>query len=378
MSTHGRIYRGQIDFDFPRINRRLLIMSGVLILISLGALFTRGLNLSVDFVGGTVWEVPSDTLTQDEATAVLADADAAAGSKVQVVTDANNVRIVRVQSDLTNQKASAKVTADLAKAGDVKVTDVETNFVGPTWGKTVTRQAAKAFVIFLVLVSVFITARLEWRMAVGAITALLHDVIITLGMYSLFQFDVTPPTVIAVLTILGYSLYDTIVVFDRSQENQARYTKTGHYTFITLSRRSLNQVFMRTMNTTITALMPVIAMLVIGAGFYGQATLSEFSIALLIGLVAGAYSSIVIATTLLEWLKEREPQFVKIRQRIIDRGGDPDDTRWVEYSKRRSAAKLPQGSMRHEGTVAAGNRAAERADLYERPHPPRPRKKTKR
>ena len=366
MSTYGRIYRGQIDFDFPRINRRLLIMSAVLIMISLGAFFARGLNLSVDFVGGTVWEVPSDTLTQDGATAVLADADVAAGSKVQVVTDANNVRIVRVQSDLTNQRESAKVTAELAQAGDVKVTDVETNFVGPTWGKTVTRQAAKAFVIFLVLVSVFITARLEWRMAVGAITALLHDVIITLGMYALFQFDVTPPTVIAVLTILGYSLYDTIVVFDRSQENQARYTKTGHYTFITLSRRSLNQVFMRTMNTTITA------------GFYGQATLSEFSIALLIGLVAGAYSSIVVATTLLEWLKEREPQFVKIRQRISDRGGDPNDTRWVEYSKRRSAAKVPQASVRHEGAVAADNRAAERADLYERPHPPRPRKKSKR
>ncbi|MFZ1277261.1 MAG: protein translocase subunit SecF [Candidatus Microthrix parvicella] len=377
MSTYGRIYRGQIDFDFPRINRRLLIMSAVLIMISLGAFFARGLNLSVDFVGGTVWEVPSDTLTQDGATAVLADADVAAGSKVQVVTDANNVRIVRVQSDLTNQRESAKVTAELAQAGDVKVTDVETNFVGPTWGKTVTRQAAKAFVIFLVLVSVFITARLEWRMAVGAITALLHDVIITLGMYALFQFDVTPPTVIAVLTILGYSLYDTIVVFDRSQENQARYTKTGHYTFITLSRRSLNQVFMRTMNTTITALMPVIAMLVIGALYFGQATLAEFSIALLIGLVTGAYSSIVIATTILEVLKEREPQFVKIRQRIIDRGGDPTDTRWVEHSRKAQPGRSDQRSVRAGEPVMAGG-TIDRAELYERPHPPRPRKKTKR
>ena len=118
--------------------------------------------------------------------------------------------------------------------------------------------------------------------------------------------------------------------------------------------------------------------IIIGGIVYGQATMLDFSLALLVGLVAGAYSSIAIASPLVVWLKEREPQFVKIRQRISDRGGDPNDTRWVEYSKRRSAAKVPQASVRHEGAVAADNRAAERADLYERPHPPRPRKKSKR
>lgn len=374
MSLTGRIYRGQIDFDFPRINRKLLIGSAVLIIISIGAVLTQGLNLSVDFVGGTVWEVPSDTLTQDEATAALAEFDADSGSKVQVATDANDVRIVRVQSDVTDQQESLEITKALATAGGLDVTEVETNFVGPTWGKTVTRQAAKAFVIFLILVAVFISARLEWRMAVGAITALIHDVILTVGVYALFQFDVTPPTVIAVLTILGYSLYDTIVVFDRAQENQARYTKTGQYTFTQLSRRSLNQVFMRSINTTVTALMPVIAMLVIGALFYGQATLAEFSIALLVGLVTGAYSSIVVATTVLEVLKEREPQFVKIRQRITDRGGDASETRWIEHSRKSRAA---QASARSAGEVATVSATADRAELYERSHPPRPRKKTK-
>ncbi|MEZ5381035.1 MAG: protein translocase subunit SecF [Microthrixaceae bacterium] len=385
MSLKGRIYRGQIDFDFPRINRKLLIVSGVLLILSAGALITQGLNLSVDFVGGTVWEVPSDDLTQDGASEVLAASDADSGSKVQVATDANNTRIVRVQSGVTEQSEAAKITKDLADAGGVEVTEVETNFVGPTWGRTVTRQAAKAFVIFLILVSVFISVRLEWRMAVGAIAALIHDVIITVGVYAIFQFDVTPPTVIAVLTILGYSLYDTIVVFDRAQENQARYAKTGNYTFIQLSRRSLNQVFMRSMNTTITALMPVVSMLIIGAVVYGQATLSEFSIALLVGLLSGAYSSIVVASTVLEWLKEREPQFVKIRQRITDRGGDPDDTRWVEHARRRRAERRSQASARGDAGTLVGAGAgvvdpavAERADLYERPHPPRPRKKTKR
>ncbi|MCB1029158.1 MAG: protein translocase subunit SecF [Microthrixaceae bacterium] len=377
MSLTGRIYRGQIDFDFPRANRRVLIASAVLIIVSIGALFVQGLNLSVDFVGGTVWEVPSDTLTQDEALAELAKFDADSGSKVQVATDANDVRIVRVQSDVTDQQESTDITKGLAEAGGLEVTEVETNFVGPTWGRTVTRQAAKAFVIFLILVSIFISARLEWRMAVGAITALIHDVIITVGVYSLFQFDVTPPTVIAILTILGYSLYDTIVVFDRAQENQARYANTGNYTFRQLSRRSLNQVFMRSINTTVTALMPVVAMLVIGALIYGQATLAEFSIALLVGLLTGAYSSIVVATTVLEWLKEREPQFVKIHKRIIDRGGDPNDTRWIEHARRRRAKPGAQASARDGGmaTVAA---TADRAELYERPHPPRPRKKSKR
>ena len=377
MSLYGRIYRGQIDFNFPRINRRLLVLSAVLIIVSLGAIITQGLNLSVDFVGGTVWEVPSKTLTQGQATEVLAKNGAASGSKIHVATDANNVRLVRVQSGVTDQKESAKITKDLAEAAKVKVTQVETNFVGPTWGKTVTRQAVKAFIIFLILVGIYISASLEWRMAISAIIPLIHDLILTVGLYALFQFEVTPPTVIAVLTILGYSLYDTVVVFDRSLENQARYTKTGNYTFTQLSRRSLNQVFMRTMNTTITALMPVIAMLVIGALYFGQATLAEFSIALLIGLVTGAYSSIVIATTILEVLKEREPQFVKIRQRIIDRGGDPTDTRWVEHSRKAKPGRSAQGSVRAGEPVLAGG-TIDRAELYERPHPPRPRKKTKR
>ena len=152
MSLYGRIYRGQIDFNFPRINRRLLVLSAVLIIVSLGAIITQGLNLSVDFVGGTVWEVPSKTLTQGQATEVLAKNGAASGSKIQIATDANNVRLVRVQSGVTDQKESAKITKDLAEAAKVKVTQVETNFVGPTWGKTVTRQAVKAFIIFLILV----------------------------------------------------------------------------------------------------------------------------------------------------------------------------------------------------------------------------------
>ena len=238
----------------------------------------------------------------------------------------------------------------------------------------------RSLVVFLVLITLYISWQLEWRMALAAIVGVVHDVVLTVGVYSVFGFEVTPATVISFLTILGYSLYDTIVVYDRLKENSARYDRGGQYTYRAIMRRSLNQVMMRSVNTTLVSLLPVISMLVIGAGVYGQVALRDFSLALLIGLASGAYSSIFVASPVLAWLKEREPKYVKIRQRAIDRG-DLDRAEWIPVDL--AAAAAASSSVRPSSTVSAegtgtATATAVKADQYQRSHPPRPRKQGKR
>lgn len=372
MNVLSRIYRGQYDYDFPKFYRRVLVVSGVLIFISIVAFFVRDLNLSIDFEGGTVWEVPSATMTTESATAVLATFDKADGAKVQRVTDASSQTILRIQAEVKDVNTSTKITDALAAKAKINRTKINTSFVGPSWGKAITKQALKALVVFLIMIFAYISITLEWQMAVGAIVALIHDIIITVGVYAVLGFEVTPATVVSFLTILGFSLYDTVVVYDRVRENAERYAKTGNYTYTTIMRRSLNQVLMRSINTTLVAIMPVIAML-IGSQVFGQATLQDFGIALFVGIISGVFSSLAIAAPVVVWLKEREPTFRRIRQRIIDRGGDPNDTRWVERARptgRRAAVIQESG--------ATATSTAVRAAQYDRPHPPRPRKKPRR
>ena len=192
-----------------------------------------------------------------------------------------------------------------AEAAEVDVVNVNVNLVSSTWGDEITEKALRALVIFLSLVALFIAFRFEWRMAIAAILAMIHDVVISVGIYSIFQFLVTPATVIAFLTILGYSLYDTIVVFDRIRENESRIgTKKPLYADIV--NVSMNQVLMRSLNTSFSAIIPVLSLLVVGAWIMGQSTLTEFAVALLIGMLTGAYSSILVAVPLLFWLKQTD------------------------------------------------------------------------
>jgi preprotein translocase subunit SecF len=190
------------------------------------------------------------------------------------------------------------------------------NSVGPSWGKEITSKAIRALVVFLVLITIYITIRFEWEMALATLAALLHDILITVGVYSLFGFPVTPATVIAVLTILGYSIYDGIVVFDRVDENAKALASSGRTTYSGMVNESLNEVLMRTLNTSITALIPILSLLVIGSLVLGATTLQEFALALFIGLASGAYSSIFIASPILALLKEREPRWQALRRRL--------------------------------------------------------------
>jgi preprotein translocase subunit SecF len=194
------------------------------------------------------------------------------------------------------------------------------NDVGPSWGKAVTQKARNALIVFFVLISAYISLRFEWKMAVAALLAVVHDILVTVGVYSISRFEVTPATVVAFLTILGYSMYDTIVVFDKVQENTKGVT-ASRLTYSDTVNLSMNQVLMRSVNTSIVAIMPIVSILVIGAGILGATTLNDFGLALLVGLMTGAYSSIFVASPILAILKEREPRYVNVRQRLTAKGG---------------------------------------------------------
>jgi preprotein translocase subunit SecF len=215
-----------------------------------------------------------------------------------------------------NSKEVSDVTNALAKVAGVSPNDIQLNDIGPSWGSDITNKAIKAIVIFLVVVSGYIWLRFEGKMAVAALVALLHDILITAGIYSLTGFQVSPDTVIAFLTILGYSLYDTIVVFDRVQENTRGLASTNRLTYSDTVNLSMNQVLARSLNTSLVAILPILSILVIGAWLLGATALSDFGLALFVGLACGAYSSIFIASPLLALLKEREPRYREIRRRL--------------------------------------------------------------
>ena len=266
--------------------------------------------------------VPEDVTVADGRAAV----DLVEG-RVQRIEDPDEGTFLRVQSGTADIQRSPEIVAALAELGGVSVDEVSVSTVGPTWGDQITGKAVRALVLFFIAVAAYLAWRLEWRMAVGALVAVVHDLLITAGVYALFGFEVSPATVIALLTILGYSLYDTVVVYDKVLENVDTPVADG-VSHTELINRSMNQVLMRSINTTITTVLPVLSMLVIGGVFLGGATLREFALALFIGLILGTYSSIFVAAPVLAWLKEREPLDDETRRRqkrAAERFGDGHD-----------------------------------------------------
>jgi preprotein translocase subunit SecF len=200
---------------------------------------------------------------------------------------------------------------------------VSVQLVGPTWGNEITQKAITALLVFLGLLAVFLALYFDWRMAVAALVALIHDIVITVGVYSVLQFEVTPSTMIGILTILGYSLYDTVVVFDKVKENTRGILGQSRYTYSQAANLAVNQTLVRSINTSIVALLPVAAILFVGAGLLGAGTLKDLSLALFVGIAAGTYSSIFIATPFLAQLMERNPQMKALAGRVKARGAGP-------------------------------------------------------
>ena len=315
-----RLFRGETSFDFAGRWRQWFAISGIIILAGLVSLGVRGLNFSIDFKGGTVWEVPSTASVSQVRGALSGVGAQFSQSTIQQLTNTQTgQRTIKVEAAakfVGESQTVQKVTDALANMAHVSPNDVQLNEIGPSWGHDITTKAIEAVIIFLVVVSAYIWLRFEGKMAVAALTALVHDIIVTVGLYSLSGFVVSPDTVIAFLTILGYSLYDTIVVFDRIQENTRGLASTNRMTYSDTVNVSMNQVLARSLNTSLVAIMPILSILVIGAWVLGATALEDFGLALFIGLTTGAYSSIFIASPLLALMKEREPRYAEIRRRL--------------------------------------------------------------
>lgn len=425
-SIFSRLYHGETDLDIVGRWKLWFSVSGLLIAIGIGALVANGLNLGIDFTGGTVWEVPAgdadvaevetavrdlgyedvqvqevtqtsgggserflrveaeatatperattraleqaardldrisgevkggsrvrvervigqlegvegpfETAVPDELSALqgqideLADglADEATEDRTALVETSTDTMLAQVDlleeiEQAERERVGQAVSDVLAEQTGADVADVTVDTVGPSWGEQISNKARTALIVFLLAITLYITLRFEFRMALATLAALVHDLLIVVGAYAVFQFPVTPATVIALLTILGFSIYDGIVVFDRVDENTRLLGRKSKMTYSEMANLSMNQVLMRSLNTSITALLPILTVLVLGSFVLGATTLEEFGLALFLGLLSGAYSSIFIATPLLALLKEREPRYRELRERLASRGGD--------------------------------------------------------
>ena len=369
----GSLYRGEQQIDFPRLWRRALIGSLAAVVVSVASFGIRGIDLGIEFEGGTSWEVPAPQVSVAEARDALRGTGAA-DAKIQTLGGDT----IRVRADIEAPAAVDSVRTALADLAGVTTNDVSVTTVGPSWGSEITAKARNALIAFFALIAVYIAVRLEWKMAVGALVAVVHDIVVSVGFYSVFQFEITPATVIAFLTIMGYSLYDTIVVYDKVREVVGRVSATGRYTYTEMMNLSLNQVLMRSVNTSITSMIPVASMLVIGSFVLGAVTLQEFAIALLVGIVVGTYSSLFVAAAVVARMKEREPAYVEIAERIRLRGGATagGGTRTVAADD----AVLGEAAAAKRSTTARKSGTARRAAAGSTTGaiPPRPRKKKKR
>jgi preprotein translocase subunit SecF len=309
-----RLYSGQMSIDFIGRRRTWYVVSAIILLVSVGALLTRGLNLGIEFRGGADFAIPSATCSIEQARVVAEE-----GSGAQsIVTETGNGTI-RVQTEALTPAESSVLAGELASACGVAKDDIKVQVVGPTWGAEISKKALQGLVVFLLLVTIFLSIYFEWRMAVAALVALAHDLVITIGIYALTGLEVTPATVIGVLTILGFSLYDTVVVFDKVRENTRGITGQSMLTYSDAANLAVIQTLVRSINTSIVALLPVLSIIVVGAGLLGAGTLLDLAVALAVGMAAGAYSSIFIATPILAQMKNAQPEIKSLAARVLAR-----------------------------------------------------------
>ena len=319
----AKLHRGEISYDFVGHRKIWFGVSIALVAISLIGLFARGLSLGIEFKGGVEYQTNvkvTDSTVSDFTAAVKATNAQGLGDPIVTTIGADKVR---VQTRPLSQDDIAKVRVAIAQEAGVQPNQVSNSQIGASWGEQIAKKAILALIVFLVLVFLVIWGYFrEPKASLAAIIALVHDVTITVGVYALIGFDVTPATVIGVLTILGYSLYDTVVVFDKVRENTRGITGSNRYTYSDAANLAVNQTVVRSINTTLIALLPVGSILVVGTVVLGTGPLKDLSLALFVGIAVGAYSSIFIAPALLAVFKEREPGMQALRRRVLARRGD--------------------------------------------------------
>jgi len=370
------LYKGEVSFDFVGRWRLWYTISAVLLILSLGALFVNSLKFGVEFEGGSVLTVSSETCTVEEARDAAADAF---GSEiVPIVTELNSSsgRSLRIQTEALTPALTNDVTDALADACGVAAADqISAQVIGPSWGEQITQKALTGLVVFLVAIVIYLSVMFEWRMAVGALVALFHDVFITVGIYALVGFEVTPATVIGVLTILGYSLYDTVVVFDKVKENTRGLAGGSRMTYSEAANLAVNQSLVRSINTSVVGLLPVAALLFVGAYVLGAGTLKDLALALFVGIAVGTYSSIFIATPVVAQLKEREPAMQALSKRVAARRASRGGSAPTISQPKGSA----EAAAQDPGTTDPGSTDSGSAGTQQKPRPSSgPRKQPKR
>jgi preprotein translocase subunit SecF len=427
---HGpiaRLYRGETRFDFVGRRKIWFSLSSAIIVLGIITIILRGgLNLGIEFKGGTEWTIAAPGITQTQAS------DAVKGTgvvdpTVELLGTGKN-QTLNVQSDLnklspsaqtqvsnnvqaamlklteahapaapptttTTAKPTTTTTAKPAVVGPttgssttaptttsttaatttsttVPIDKISITTVGPTWGSSITDKAIEALIIFFIVVAAYISFRFEPKMAAAAFIAMIHDVLVAIGIYSIFGFQVTPDTVVAILTILGYSLYDTVVVFDRVRDNTRGIGNSGRMTYPQLINLSMNQTLARSINTSAVAIIPVLAILVIGAQILGATTLQSYGLALFVGLLSGAYSSIFIAAPVLCMMKQREDRWVTIARRQAQRGEDKESFSAVDAATMSTAMSVAAAGQ--VSRASGGGAAAQRSGGNKRSGPIRP------
>ncbi|MGY1716863.1 protein translocase subunit SecF [Geodermatophilus sp. SYSU D01106] len=342
-SLAHRLYNGEAGLDVVGRSRLIYKVTAVVVLVCIASMLFRGFNFGIDFAGGNSFRLTGEASQLEQVREAATDAGADVAS-AQVV--GGNTILLRTGA--LDNAAERDVIEAVADAAGLDPGQVSPESVSAEWGQDITDQALLALAVFLVAVIAFLAIRFQPKMAVGAIVALLHDLVVTAGVYALVGFEVTPSTVIGLLTILGFSLYDTVVVFDKVDENTRDLSGSARMTWGEAANLAVNQTLMRSINTSVIALLPVAGLLFVGAGLLGVGTLKDLALVLFVGLAAGAYSSIFLATPIVADLKEREPEVQALRRRVL---------------ARRSAAARQGGGRAAAGPVASArrNRSAARS-----------------
>jgi preprotein translocase subunit SecF len=342
----GKLYRGEVSIDFVGKRRLWYAISGLILVISIVALLVRGLDFSVDFKGGAVFTFAAPSASLSQVQNSVTDGGVS-GAIVQQVHVGNTVNW-EVQTKALTGPQTVALENKMSGALGVNTDNITVKTVGPLWGSQISSKAVQALIAFLIVIVIYLSIAFDVRMAIAAFVALLHDLVITTGVYALAGFQVAPATVIGLLTILGYSLYDTVVVFDKVRENTAGLLGGARTTYSQAANLALNQTLIRSINTSIIALLPVAAILVVATAVLGGSNeLEDLALVLFIGMLSGTYSSIFIATPVLADLKERQPQYQALAKRVAVRASGG-------RAARRATAKAESAPRSGPGVPASG------------------------
>ena len=348
----GKLYRGEVKVEFVARQRLWYSISGAILVISVVALVVFGLNFSVDFKGGSVYQFAAGNSSISQVRQTVSGAGGGSDAIIQKLTPlGGGAAKWQVQTHPLSVAQQNSVQSAISHQFRVPENSISVTSIGASWGSQISQKAAEALIAFLIVIVIYLSIAFEWKMAIAALVALAHDIVITIGVYALAHFQVSPASVIGLLTILGYSLYDTVVVFDKVRENTAGLLASSRSTYSQAANQALNQTLVRSINTSVIALLPVASILFVGAGILGAGELKDLALVLFVGMLSGTYSSICIATPVLADLKEREPQYKALAKRVQLRASGG---RAAQRAAAKAAAAKPGASRRSGRQVTGG------------------------